>query len=201
MIETAHRHLTSIILAAGQSSRMKTSKIILLWGEHSVIGNIILAFQKAGISEIVVVTGGYREMVETEVKKYNIQTIYNPNFKNGEMAVSLQTGMELLDQACDGIFIALGDQPEIDPSDLQEMIEQSRNSPEKLIIPSYNMRRGHPWLVPEKYFNEIKGLRPPETMRSFIQSHQDEIVYYVVKNSGILTDLDTPEDYQRLKPK
>jgi CTP:molybdopterin cytidylyltransferase MocA len=38
-------------------------------------------------------------------------------------------------------------------------------------------------------------------MKTFIQKHEREIEYYLVQKSNILADLDTPEDYQRLKPK
>jgi molybdenum cofactor cytidylyltransferase len=74
-------------------------------------------------------------------------------------------------------------------------------NPNKLIIPSYAYRRGHPWLIPAMYIDEISKIKFPETMKSFIQRHENEIEYYLVKRSNILADLDTPEDYQRLKPK
>lgn len=190
-----------IILAAGQSKRMGQSKMVLPWGDKTVIGSVICAFTEANIGKIVVVTGGYRELVETEIKKYPVDRVYNQDFANGEMSTSLQTGIKRIDESIEFIFVALGDQPDISPEDIREMMNLANGDPTKLIIPSYSMRRGHPWLIPSIYFSEIMGLRPPETMRSFINKHEDNISYYLVKKSNILADLDTPEDYQRLKPK
>ncbi|MHC1741042.1 MAG: NTP transferase domain-containing protein [Anaerolineaceae bacterium] len=197
----AHRNYSCIILAAGQSKRMGQSKIVLPWGEKTIIGAIISHFQDSGIKQLIVVTGGYHELVEEELSKYSIETAYNPNFANGQMSCSLQIGMEKVKPDCDGVFVALGDQPEISTIDIEGIMTKSDQNPEKLIIPSYDMRRGHPWLIPARLFPEILQLQHPQTMRTFIQSHEDEIEYYLVNNSNILTDLDTPEDYHRQKPK
>jgi molybdenum cofactor cytidylyltransferase len=190
-----------IILAAGQSSRMGRSKIILPWGGTTVIGKIIASYLESGIGEIIVVTGGYRELVEAEVAKFHVKSIFNPDFANGEMGHSLREGLGQLTDSFKGIFIALGDQPDIDPIDLHGMMEKSNDYPESVIIPSYSMRRGHPWLVPQKYLAELQALRSPDTMKTFIQKHEADIQYYVVQKSNILADLDTPEDYEKLKPK
>jgi len=117
------------------------------------------------------------------------------------MGHSLREGLGQLTDSFKGIFIALGDQPDIDPIDLHGMMEKSNDYPESVIIPSYSMRRGHPWLVPQKYLAELQALRSPDTMKTFIQKHEADIQYYVVQKSNILADLDTPEDYEKLKPK
>jgi molybdenum cofactor cytidylyltransferase len=195
------RNYACIILAAGQSKRMAQSKIVLPWGDKTVIGTILSAYKAAGITKIVVVTGGYRDLVEAEVHKYKVEIVFNPDFSNGEMSRSLQTGLDCISKEFSGIFVALGDQPDIYPEDIIGIMRTSDANPNKLIIPSYAYRRGHPWLIPAMYIDEISKIKFPETMKSFIQRHENEIEYYLVKKSNILADLDTPEDYQRLKPK
>jgi molybdenum cofactor cytidylyltransferase len=69
-----------------------------------------------------------------------------------------------------------------------------------LVIPSYQMRRGHPWLVSRSLWNELLELKPPETLRSFLNRHLEDIHYVEVDNAGILLDLDTPGDYEKHKP-
>lgn len=175
--------------------------MVLPWGGKTVIGSVISAFQEADIEKIIVVTGGYRELVEVEAERYQVECFFNTEFANGEMSTSLQTGLKRIAESTEFIFVALGDQPDISPEDIKEMMNLARFDTTKLIIPSYSMRRGHPWLIPSIYFSEIMELKPPETMRSFINKHEENISYYLVKKSNILADLDTPEDYQRLKPK
>ncbi len=190
-----------IVLAAGRSSRMGRSKIVLPWGDTTVIGKILASFLAAGLTDIVVVTGGYRELVEKESSHFPVKTAFNRDFENGEMADSVKTGLRALGADCEAVFIALGDQPAISSTDVKAMVKEVQLHPEALLIPSYSMRRGHPWLIPQKYFSELDQIQPPQTLRDFIQSHESDIRYYLVKESDILSDLDTPEDYQKLKPK
>jgi molybdenum cofactor cytidylyltransferase len=197
----AYRNISCIILAAGQSKRMTQSKIILPWGKTTVIGKIITSFRQAGVGEIVVVTGGYHELVEAEVAKCGGKTIFNAEYTNGSMITSLQKGLGLISPKCRSILVALGDQPDIDPLDIKGIIIKSNEYPEKIIIPSYTMRRGHPWLVPVQFSSELLSIQAPATMKTFLQKHENDCEYYVVQRSNILADLDTPEDYEKLKPK
>jgi molybdenum cofactor cytidylyltransferase len=193
--------VAAIILAAGESKRMHLSKIVLPWEGETIIAHIISVMKEAGIDEIVVVTGGYRELVEPEVTKAGARSVYNTEYHNDEMAISLNSGLAAIDfSKYSGFFFALGDQPMIFAADLRKMIIQHNKNPQKIIIPSYNMHRGHPWLIPTNYIEELKLLLPPETLRAFLKRHEDDIEYVLVENPGILGDIDTPEDYQRSKP-
>lgn len=200
LLETDNLKIGCILLAAGKSSRMGQSKIVLPWGGSTIISTILNAYIEAKVSEIVVVTGGYRELVEKEISHFPVKVAFNRDFENGEMADSVKTGLRALASDCKAVFIALGDQPKISSNDLLGMIDQYQDQHGPLIIPSYSMRRGHPWLVPQSMFQELLELRPPKTLRDFINGHSEEISYYLVKESDILTDLDTPEDYQKNKP-
>ncbi len=192
----------ALILAAGQSKRMHQSKIILPWGNTTIIEHIISLFRKSGISDVFVVTGGYREAVELEVAKAGGRSIFNANYANDELTISLQVGMGSISlNNYSAGFISLGDQPNIHQEDIKKLLEIHRLVPEKIVIPSFNFRRGHPWLVPSRYFDELAKLAPPETLRTFLNKHNDDIEYVVVNDDDIITDLDTPEDYERLKPK
>lgn len=180
---------------------MQLSKIVLPWKGRTVIVHIISVLEEAGIEEIVIVSGGYRELVEAEVAKTSARCIFNPEFHNDEMTISLRFGLsEVNFKEYSGFFFTLGDQPMVFAADLLKMIEKHQANPEKIIIPSYNVRRGHPWLIPARFVDELKELQPPETLRTFLKHHEAEIEYVLVDNPGILSDLDTPEDYQKMKP-
>jgi len=65
-----------------------------------------------------------------------------------------------------------------------------------LIIPSFQMRRGHPWLVGRSLWPALNSLSEDQTMRDFLRQQQSNIHYLVVDTPSILQDMDTPEDYQ-----
>ena len=201
-IYNAHSQFCTIILSAGLSTRMKQAKLLMPWGNTSVLGTVINAFRNAGVVDIRVITGGYREEVEREAGLNHATCIFNPNFANGEMLDSVRTGINsILESSYKAAFIALGDQPAVSCEDIYQMMQIFNETRAPLIIPSYEMRRGHPWLVAKKLWPSILNLKPPKTMRDFIEENKDQITYYVVKNSRILEDLDTPEDYEKYHPR
>ncbi len=97
-------------------------------------------------------------------------------------------------------LVVLGDQPQIEESTVREMLELYQREKPAVIVPSYHMRRGHPWLIEKKLWPDIQNMAPPATMREFFQQHSQIIRYLEVDTASVLSDLDTPEDYAKNKP-
>ena len=192
--------ISAIILAAGQSRRMGLPKMLLPWGKLTVVEQVIQTFLRAGIEDIRVVTGGARELVEKVIEPYPVQKIYNSNYEAGEMLSSLQLGLSALSHRAEAALISLGDQPQVQERTVRLVCEAYRKGRSRLVVPSFQMRRGHPWLVARSLWNEILALRPPESPRDFLNQHAADIHYVGVETSSILADLDTPEDYQKTHP-
>ncbi len=192
--------IAAIVLAAGQSRRMGRPKLTLPWGNRTVIEQVITTLLESGTREIVVVSGGYRELLEEVLAPYPVSMIYNPNYLQSEMTESLKTGIQKLSETTQAFLVVLGDQPSIDAAVIRQLVARYQEERPKLVIPSYNMRRGHPWLVDRSLWNDLLSLNPEETMRDFLYRNQKGIRYEVVDNPEILMDIDTPEDYDRFRP-
>ena len=192
--------IAAIVLAAGQSRRMGRPKLTLPWGNRTVIEQVITTLLESGTREIVVVSGGYRELLEEVLAPYPVSMIYNPNYLQSEMIESLKTGIQKLSETTQAFLVVLGDQPSIDAAVIRQLVARYQEERPKLVIPSYNMRRGHPWLVDRSLWNDLLSLNPEETMRDFLYRNQKGIRYEVVDNPEILMDIDTPEDYDRFRP-
>jgi len=189
--------IAAILLAAGQSKRMGQPKMLLPWGQSTVIEQVITTFLKAGIEDLIVVTGGAREQVENVINPYPVRKVYNKDHAAGEMLSSIQWGLRMMRDDSEATLIGLGDQPQIQEGSVRLICESYKDNPSSLIVPSFQMRRGHPWLVTRHLWSEILVLRPPESPRDFLNRHTNEIHYVSVDTPSILADLDTPEDYQR----
>jgi len=189
----------AVILAAGLSRRMGKPKMLLPWGQTTVLGQVISTFAQAGVQEIVIVTGGARQAVEDELALWAQQapfhSVYNPDFESGEMLSSIQCGLRSLGPLAEAALIGLGDQPQLSLVAIQSVLSAQA----KIIVPSYNMRRGHPWLVARQYWGQLLDLKPPQTTRDFLNKHASEI-QYVATDLTVLKDLDTLEEYQRERP-
>jgi molybdenum cofactor cytidylyltransferase len=174
--------------------------MLLPWGKSTVLEKVIGTFLNAGIEDVLVITGGAQEQVQGIISQYPVRTIHNANFALGEMLSSIQCGLGAMPTGAQATLIGLGDQPQVQERTVSLIREQYRVSQSSLIVPSFQMRRGHPWLVARPLWSEILALNPPESTRDFLTGHSHEIHYVNVDTQSILTDLDTPEDYEKSHP-
>jgi molybdenum cofactor cytidylyltransferase len=192
--------IAAVVLAAGLSRRMGRPKMTLPWGGRTVIGQVVQVLDQAGVDEIVVVTGGAHEQVESALTGLPARISFNPRFTEDEMVFSLKTGLSELGTHIEAALIALGDQPQVQPQVVKSILETFKQTTAPLIIPSYHLRRGHPWLVARPLWSSVLDLEPGKTMRDVINQHADQIYYLNVETPSVLRDLDTPEDYRRERP-
>ena len=201
--------ITAILLAAGESRRMGQPKLLLPWGKTSVLGQVVAMFS-AGLStdsstnsEILVVTGGARELVETEMARlalqYPLRVVYNPEYVLGGMLSSIKAGLLALGPETRAALIGLGDQPQVREETVRHICTAFFQTESPIVIPSFQSRRGHPWLATKPLWPEILALPPSSTPRQFLDAHAGKIEY-VAADESILQDLDTLEDYNRQRP-
>lgn len=191
-------NIAAIVLAAGLSTRMGRPKMILPWGKSSIIGTVVSTLVAAGLTQVVVVTGGSSSEVEKALEGFPDQIVFNPLYENGEMLYSIQIGLSALSTKTHAALVVLGDQPQMQIDIVRSVIKAYQKTEQvTLIIPSFQMRRGHPWLVSRSLWPGILALTPPATMRDFVQENAKSIHYLNVNTPTVLADLDTPEDYGR----
>jgi molybdenum cofactor cytidylyltransferase len=207
--------MTAILLAAGESRRMGQPKLLLPWGQKTVLEQVISMFSSGMSSasssdkqndienEILVVTGGARELVEAEVarltKHYPTRAVHNPGYAPGGMLSSIQAGLAAVRPGTGAVLIGLGDQPQVLEETVRHICTTYFRTGSPLVIPSYQGHRGHPWLAASQFWPEILALPPSITPRQFLNEHTDQIEY-VAADKSILQDLDTPEEYNLQRP-
>jgi len=191
--------ISAIILAAGESKRMGQPKMLLKWGATTVINKVIATFQEAGVDDILVVLGGAKEQVEQAIGD-SASMVFNASYAQGEMLSSVQAGLVGMKPETDAVLIGLGDQPQVEAGTVRLVMESYRRTGAAIVVPSYRMHRGHPWLVARTHWNTILRMHTPDSPREFLNRQSPEICYVDVDSPGILQDLDTPEDYLKSRP-
>lgn len=192
--------IAAVVLAAGMSSRMGRPKMVLPWGHSTVIAQVVSVLQAAGLDRIVVVTGGAEKEVAAALESLPVQLVWNPDYADGEMIRSLQVGLRALPAEIEAALMVLGDQPQIEVKVVKDLVAAYQERPAALILPSHGKRRGHPWVIARSLWGQVLALQPPASLRDFIRQQTDSIQYLVVDTASVLQDMDTPEDYQRLRP-
>ncbi len=193
-------NVSAIILAAGQSKRMGRPKLLLPWENTTVLGKVIETIQAAGVEDILVVTGGARNEVEQIITNYKLRVVHNENFEHEQMLGSIQLGLKVQKTDREATLICLGDQPQVEEGTVRQVVESFRENRSSIVVPSYQMRRGHPWLIAKELWGEVLKMASPESMRDFLNKHPNDILYLDTNTPSVLQDLDTPEDYLKYKP-
>ncbi|MGC8781231.1 MAG: nucleotidyltransferase family protein [Anaerolineae bacterium] len=186
----------ALVLAAGFSRRMGCFKLTLPWGDRTVIGQVVATLTAAGLQEIVVVTGHRAEEVVAALAGTDVRFVPNPAYAAGEMLSSVQVGLAGLSTDCPAALLCLGDQPQMEAATVRAIIAAGRTAGwQKIVIPSYRMRAGHPILLPRWLWGEVLACQ--STLRDVLAGRRSETIFLAVETPTVLADLDTPEDYAR----
>lgn len=187
--------LAAVVLAAGKSSRMGSNKLLLKVGDRRVIEHILLSLQPM---DTTVVTGHRPEDITDIAESLGAETVHNPDYEEG-MTTSFQTGLRTLDPEVEAVFMVLSDTFGFTTELLEWMADAMEDESEPLIVsPVYQWKKGHPVLFRRPLFEEFLGLQAGETMKDVVNRHNDRHKY-VESDIWCRIDLDTPEDYERVK--
>jgi molybdenum cofactor cytidylyltransferase len=98
----------------------------------------------------------------------------------------------------DGWLRAPADHPLLDAAVLDRLIAAWRDGPGRIFIPVYCGRRGHPTILPFRLAAEVFDLPPDSGLNWLLKTHAGQIEQINVNSPGVVSDLDTPDDYERL---
>ena len=188
--------MKAILLAAGFSSRMGQLKQVMRLGGHPMIRQAAEPFLAAGL-KLVVVLGHEKERVKAALDGLDCEYTINPRPENG-MFFSVQLGCRQIAQG-EGCLLSTCDCPGISPRTIQAIRVALKVNPEKVIIPSFRGRRGHPAGLPAFLLEKIRTL-PIETpgLNSLWREHLEMLKHLEVDDPAVLRDLDRPEDVERI---
>ncbi len=186
----------TMILAAGESRRMGTPKLLLPFKGKTMIETLVHEVLRSKSDKTMVVLGAEKEKIERIISPLPVAIVVNTRYEEG-MLSSIQSGFEALPDEVDAVLVCLGDQPLIPFFVLDKLIEAYKDTKKGIILPIYKKSRGHPILIDLKYKNEIKRISPDIGLRALVHDHPQDVMEVVVDAPQILKDIDKPEDYMR----
>jgi molybdenum cofactor cytidylyltransferase len=186
----------AVILAAGESRRMREPKLLLPYGEATVIESVVRNVARSHVDRILVVLGSGWEKIEEKVKKFSVGLTVNPHFSRG-MLSSVQWGFQKLPRQAKAALVFLGDQPGIASETINAVIRSYKKSHKGLVLPIFRGRPGHPLLIAMKYRREVGELDSEIGLRHLLALHPDDLEKVEVADPGILRDIDDWQDYRK----
>lgn len=200
MMAPDNARVGAVVLAAGRSTRMGEPKQLLRIGGHLALGRVLETVRAAGVDEIVLVLGFAAEEIQKRIDPAlfeGVQAVLNQQFADG-MAGSLRAGLSSLSADTDAALIALADQPLVRSSTMKRIVAEYRASTAEIVIPFYKGQRGNPVLLGRGIFAEAMKLHGDIGCRALFAGRAQEILELEVDDPGILQDMDTRDDYERL---
>lgn len=197
VINSYVKTVSAIILAGGYSMRMKQFKPLLPLGDSTVIENTINVFRNSGVRDITVVIGYRAKDLIVLLDSMGVKWVYNQNYSEG-MYSSVVAGVCSLPAYTDGFFLLPADMPLVKKDTIEELLRVYNSTKQDIIYPIYKGHRGHPPLISSNLFSAIKNWKGGGGLRALLSKYQQDATQVEVIDEGILTDMDTPEDYINL---
>lgn len=186
---------SAVVLAAGSSTRMQgRHKLLLPLGDEPVIRRTVREVLAAGPVETVVVTGSHAAEVAAALAGLPVKLAFNPRHEEGQMT-SVAAGVAALTVPGDATMICLGDMPLLGAADYRELAAAHAARPlGSITVPRRHGMRGNPVVFSRGI---ARGLNLG--CRKLIDDHPEEVYAYEPAHERFFADLDTPDDYARLR--
>jgi molybdenum cofactor cytidylyltransferase len=187
--------ICAIVLAAGQSRRMGRQKLLLPYRGKTIIRHIVDAILASRVDEIIVVTGHDKEKIIEELSDCPLRFVANPD-PQGDMLSSVRCGLQSLSSPCRAILVAPGDHPGISTKLIDQILAAFQSSDKGILVPCHQHQRGHPLLFSARYRDEVMTCFDDKGLRGLLHAHPEEVMELNVSSPVILSNLNTPADYQ-----
>jgi CTP:molybdopterin cytidylyltransferase MocA len=179
------------ILSAGKSERMGRNKALIPIGGETFLTKIIKNLKRASIKNICVVFSDPEIRKRTALS--DINWILNRDIEKGPL-FSFQMCVKSCNDM-DALLLVPVDHPFVKYETYKLIIEGARK--DKIVVPTYRGKRGHPTLFPKRFFNDILETPLHLGARYVLRSNPDSVLELEVDDPGILMDIDTPEDLEK----
>lgn len=186
----------ALILAAGGSSRLGRSKLLLtLPNGKPLVRHVFDRVQETKLEPIAVVLGKDSQRVQSVLPNEQYRVIVNPNWESG-MSTSIKAGIQFLALSCRAVLVVLGDQPFVSKELMEELIRTYLESGAQIVHPIVNGRQANPVLLDQDTFQAVFSLQGDEGARRILSQFSAQKVPW--EDTRILLDIDTEEDYRNI---
>ena len=188
-----------LILAAGSSRRMGSPKQLLLIEGRPMLELVVGQANASKLDEVVVVLGAVADEIRPRVDFGRASVFVNPDHAAG-MASSLNAGISSLAPRIDRVVVILGDQPDVRAPLLDQLLELQKTSGLPAAALSFDGLLHPPVVLERKLWGDLTSLHGDVGCRAVIRARPELVARLpVVGNLRHPVDVDTPEDYARIR--
>lgn len=181
---------------------MGRAKLLLPLGTTTVIGRLLSVLKHPGIMATIVVLRKDDERLRAEVIAGGAIPLQPesdpPDMRQSVVEAIAEISRRFAPADDDGWLLAPADHPLLDPQTIEKLVACWQAEDCRILVPSHQGRRGHPTLFRWDLAREICSLPADAGLNRLLHDRAGDVRELLVETSAVLTDLDTPEDYERL---
>jgi molybdenum cofactor cytidylyltransferase len=193
--------IAGIFLAAGQSQRFGTQKLLLEIDGKPLVYYSLKNCVDSLLPEVYIVVGAQSEDIEEAVRQFfpdtvKINIIVNEDYEQGMMS-SVKKGMTSLDTGYHGAMICLADMPLVTPEIINHLMSMFEEH-DKIILPECHGELSHPRIIPARFFPDFLRLEDHEKGKKVLGEYSEETVRVRIGSIDNFVDIDRVDDIESI---
>ncbi len=193
-------HIPVVILAAGESKRFGQAKQLADWFGEPMLKAVIRCVESCGILPFIAV-GAHRHLIMTNPDfELFLPRMFEVHRWEEGLSSSIRDAVDYVSRHTPpGVIFLLGDQPLIEASYIQQLIEEAQANPDKLIATAYSKGSsgvGVPAYFPKAYFEALKRLKRDQGAKKILETGHPRLLQprFIHADVDLLIDVDEPDD-------
>jgi molybdenum cofactor cytidylyltransferase len=188
--------VATILLAAGNSSRLGRPKQLLPFGRSTLLRHAAETAIAAALGPVTVVLGAVEQPCRDTLSGLPITIVVNAAWQEG-MGTSIARAMQGIGETSHrAALIMLCDQPAITPGVLRSLDQHQRTTGKSIVASQWDATLGPPALFTAEHFPQLRLLQGHQGARSLFQN--PAILSSLVCPEAAL-DIDVEEDLPSLR--
>ena len=189
--------IKAILLAAGQSKRMKSeNKLIKLYKNKPLINYSLNVLTKSKVNKIIIVLGHQHKELKKIIKKNKkIIFTYNKNYKKG-MASSIKIGLKKISKNDKGFIVAQSDMPFVKQSDINKICRSIKSKKFLIHALKYKTRVGNPIGFDSSLIKKFKNIKGQFGAKFMVKRLKNRTNFIKTKSVKSFKDFDKASDFR-----
>jgi molybdenum cofactor cytidylyltransferase len=194
--------IAAVVPAAGRSVRMGRPKLLLPIQGATMLARVVTALCAGGVERVIVVTppevAPLGPELAAEARRAGAEVVV-PKSQPAEMRDSIELGLEFLARGTPPrhVLFSPGDTPGITRDLVARLLECAARSPERIVVPCCEGRRGHPIVLPWDLALAIRSLPSGVGVNALVAREADHVALVMVEKPELIADVDTPDEFER----
>lgn len=178
---------------------MGQPKLLLKWGEWTLMDQLLWAWTASAVDDIVVVVRQEDAELQDACQRWPVHLVKAAS-DPPDMKASVRIGRQFIEKHWrpaddDQCFVAPADLPGLHPAVIDRLIDKDADA-SAVKVPHFGDRQGHPIVLPWVVTSQITDLPEDQGINQVVNQHTQQVVSFAADE--YFGDIDTPEEYRKM---